>query len=64
MRHLKRADDFTFGILSRMDFTSERRRMSILVSDPIDGHIKLYVKGADDVVKSRLKQDGQDPQIE
>ena len=38
--------------------------MSILVSDPIDGHIKLYVKGADDVVKSRLKQDDQDPEIE
>jgi magnesium-transporting ATPase (P-type) len=64
MRHLKRPDDFTYGILSRMDFTSERRRMSILVSDPIDGHIKLYVKGADDVIKSRLDQNNQDPTIE
>lgn len=44
-----------------MDFTSERRRMSILVRDPIDGHIKLYVKGADDVIKNRLAKDAQDP---
>ena len=44
-----------------MDFTSERRRMSILVRDPIDGYIKLYVKGADDVIKNRLAKDAQDP---
>ena len=37
-----------------MDFTSERRRMSILVRDPKDGLIKLYIKGADDVIRERL----------
>ena len=44
-----------------MDFTSERRRMSILVRDPKDEHLKLYVKGADDVIRERLEIDSQDP---
>ena len=46
-----------------MDFTSERRRMSILVRDPKDEHLKLYVKGADDVIRERLQVDSQDPRI-
>ena len=40
-----------------MDFTSERRRMSVLVRDPQDDLIKLYVKGADDVIRDRLKKE-------
>lgn len=42
-----------------MDFTSERRRMSILIRDPKDQHLKLYVKGADDVIRERLDMDNQ-----
>ena len=39
--------------------------MSILVKDPRDYHLKLYVKGADDVIKERLdKREGyQDKQV-
>jgi len=37
-----------------MDFNSDRKRMSILVRDPDDGHYKLYVKGADSIIKDRL----------
>ena len=37
-----------------MDFNSDRKRMSILVKDPDDGFYKLYVKGADSIIKERL----------
>jgi len=61
--HPKRADQQIFQILSRMDFTSERRRMSILVRDPRDQQLKLYVKGADDVIRDRLDKQNQDEKI-
>lgn len=31
--------------------------MSILIKDPEDGKIKLYVKGADSIVMDRLDKD-------
>lgn len=37
-----------------MEFNSDRKRMSILVRDPDDGFYKLYVKGADSIIKERL----------
>ena len=37
-----------------MEFNSDRKRMSILLRDPDDGHYKLYVKGADSIIKERL----------
>ena len=37
--------------------------MSILVRDMRDQHLKLYVKGADDVIRDRLQKDAQDPNI-
>ena len=46
-----------------MGFTSERKRMSILVKDPKDGRFKLFTKGADSEIKKRLKQGSQDPKI-
>ena len=54
MRHIGKPEEQVFQLLARMDFTSERRRMSILVRDPKDGLIKLYIKGADDVIRERL----------
>ena len=39
-----------------MEFSSDRKRMSILVKDPADGLYKLYMKGADSIVKSRLDE--------
>ncbi|XP_053317743.1 phospholipid-transporting ATPase IK-like [Spea bombifrons] len=43
----------TYKILALFDFNSVRKRMSVLVKDP-DGKIKLYTKGADDVILARL----------
>ena len=37
-----------------MEFNSDRKRMSILLKDPLDGHYKLLTKGADSIIKSRL----------
>ena len=38
--------------------------MSVLVRDPRDDLLKLYVKGADDVIRERLKKEAQNPFIE
>ena len=46
-----------------MEFTSSRKRMSILVHDPSDHRYKLYVKGADSEIAKRLKPGGQDDGI-
>jgi phospholipid-transporting ATPase len=43
-----------FTVFRRMEFNSDRKRMSILVRDPDDGYYKLYVKGADSIIKERL----------
>ena len=43
-----------FEILRRMEFNSDRKRMSVLVIDPDDGLLKLYCKGADNVIMQRL----------
>lgn len=65
IRHMTRPDEAIYQILGRMDFTSERRRMSILVRDPKDQLCKLYVKGADDTIRERLDQtSAQDPIVE
>jgi magnesium-transporting ATPase (P-type) len=40
-----------------MEFNSDRKRMSILIRDPEDKKIKLYTKGADSIIKSRLDKD-------
>ena len=37
-----------------IEFTSDRKRMSVLIQDPNDGKIKLLVKGADSIIKARL----------
>lgn len=37
-----------------MEFNSDRKRMSVLLKDPEDGLIKLYIKGADSIIKNRL----------
>eukprot|EP00079_Xenopus_tropicalis_P032657 XP_017946428.1 PREDICTED: phospholipid-transporting ATPase IK [Xenopus tropicalis] len=46
-------EERTYRVLAFLDFSSVRKRMSILVKDP-DGKIKLYTKGADDVILRRL----------
>ena len=41
-------------VIRMIEFTSDRKRMSILVRDRQDGHYKLYCKGADNVIIDRL----------
>jgi magnesium-transporting ATPase (P-type) len=45
-----------YQVYRRMEFTSDRKRMSVLIRDPKDGKVKLYVKGADNVVQARLAE--------
>lgn len=42
-----------YSVLNVLDFTSARKRMSVIVRTPT-GEIKLYCKGADTVIYSRL----------
>ncbi|CAL8349182.1 unnamed protein product [Gadus morhua 'NCC'] len=61
--HSRRRDNLTllelgvtreYQLLATLEFTSQRRRMSILVRDP-EGGLKLYCKGADMVILERLQ---------
>lgn len=45
--------DTAYKLLATLEFTSARRRMSVIVETP-DGHIKLLTKGADIVIFDRL----------
>ncbi|XP_066252376.1 probable phospholipid-transporting ATPase IA isoform X2 [Euwallacea similis] len=45
--------DERYEILSVLEFTSARKRMSVIVKDP-NGKIKLFCKGADTVIYERL----------
>ncbi|XP_061594939.1 phospholipid-transporting ATPase IC [Cololabis saira] len=45
-----------YQLLTLLDFSSKRRRMSVLVREP-DGGLKLYCKGADLVILERLQKD-------
>ncbi|KAI4829514.1 hypothetical protein KUCAC02_023554 [Chaenocephalus aceratus] len=45
-----------YRLLALLDFTSHRRRMSVLVREP-EGGLKLYCKGADLVILERLQKD-------
>ncbi|NXP77030.1 AT8B3 ATPase, partial [Ramphastos sulfuratus] len=47
----------TYKVLAMLDFSSDRRRMSVLVRDP-QGTIRLYTKGADTVILERLQGRG------
>lgn len=46
--------EYNFEVYRKMDFNSDRKRMSVLLKDPIDGKIKLLIKGADSIIKERL----------
>ncbi|XP_008305292.1 phospholipid-transporting ATPase IC [Cynoglossus semilaevis] len=45
-----------YQLLAVLEFTSKRRRMSVLVREP-EGGLKLYCKGADMVILERLQKD-------
>ena len=39
-------------LLRSFEFDSTRKRMSVIIND--NGIIKLYIKGADNIIKDRL----------
>ena len=49
-------EEHKFEVFRKMDFNSDRKRMSVLLRDPTDGKIKLLIKGADSIIKERLDQ--------
>jgi phospholipid-translocating ATPase len=54
-------EDRTYKILNTLEFNSTRKRMSAIVRMP-DGRIKLFCKGADSMIYSRLIK-GQQPAL-
>lgn len=44
----------TFDLLAKLDFTSERKRMSVIVRHPKTGQIILFCKGADSIIIPRI----------
>ena len=52
-----------YPVFQRMNFNSDRKRMSILLKDPKDNNYKLYIKGADSIIKERLDTKQIDPHM-
>lgn len=46
----------TYRLLQKFEFTSERKKMSVIVQDEVTGQIILYSKGADLAIFDRLSQ--------
>ena len=46
----------SYEVLKLIEFNSDRKRMSLLVRDPEDGLIKMYIKGADSIIEERLTE--------
>jgi len=52
-----RGEDVIFDILDVIEFTSHRKRMSVICRDPRDGLIKCFTKGADNIILERLTEE-------
>jgi magnesium-transporting ATPase (P-type) len=50
-------------VFKRLEFNSDRKRMSILLYDRQDGQYKLYIKGADNVIFERLDKNNNMPEM-
>lgn len=50
-----RGEKKTFELLDIFAFDSDRKRMSVIVRT--NGMIKMYIKGADSIIKSRLSRE-------
>lgn len=48
--------DLKFMLVRKMEFNSDRKRMSVIIKDDADGLYKMYCKGADSVIKARLHE--------
>ncbi|KAM4860181.1 phospholipid-transporting ATPase IB-like isoform 2-T2 [Thomomys bottae] len=51
-------ESFTFEILNVLEFSSNRKRMSVIVRTPM-GQLRLYCKGADTVIYERLSKNSE-----
>ncbi|KAK9368795.1 hypothetical protein V1509DRAFT_64771 [Lipomyces kononenkoae] len=49
-----------YSVLTTLEFNSTRKRMSAIVRMPDTNRIVLFCKGADSVIYSRLRKDGQE----
>jgi phospholipid-translocating ATPase len=49
-----RGEERTYDVLHMLDFNNERKRMSVICR--IDGQLTLFCKGADTVIKERLRK--------
>lgn len=57
-------EELKFKMIKKIPFTSDRKRMSILVEDS-EGNYKLYIKGADNVILERIsRKKNKEPYIE
>ena len=54
-------EEYTFDVLNMLEFTSDRRRMSVILRMPesMGGGIRIYTKGADSKVKELLAEHGE-----
>lgn len=55
MKRVKTGDVIKYKLLNVLEFTSTRKRMSVIVEDP-SGQKILMCKGADSIIKERLSQ--------
>jgi phospholipid-translocating ATPase len=56
-------ENFSFELLNVIEFTSNRKRMSVIVKDNQDGKIYVMTKGADSIIIPRLLK-GQEKSIQ
>jgi len=52
-----RGEDFEFVVYETIKFDSNRKRMSVLVKDPRTKRLKLYTKGADNIIYNLLSEE-------
>lgn len=48
-----RGESFKYKLLETLEFTSDRKRQSVIVQDP-NNQIWLYCKGADSTLKGKM----------
>lgn len=53
-KHWEPEQNVQYTLFRRMEFNSDRKRMSVILRDPSDGYIKMFTKGADSIIKDRL----------
>lgn len=49
-----RGEEYLFDVLFPIDYTSKRARMSVVVRDPRDNKLRVYIKGSDLQISQRL----------